>query len=118
MPVSIEVVLTLIGIVLTAGALGGGVVFAYGRLTQKADTHTKDLDALEAHHAKDMDEVFTRLRLLEGIAPALQDAVNKLDRILNNGVTITLQSISERLARVEQRCEDHYKDGNDKGRKD
>lgn len=100
--VTIDVVLAVLGLLLAAGGAGAGVVYGYGRLTHRADSMEEDL----RNHAKDFGEIFERLRGIEKIAPALTDAVNRLEKILSNGITSKVASMENRMTRLEQHCAD------------
>lgn len=106
MPVTISTVVSIVGLVLAAAGAGAGIVFAYGRLTERTDKHAERLKT----HEDDINEIFNRLRGLEGVAPILQTTVEKLEKIMSNGLGSKIAAMDIRLTRLEQHCADVHRD--------
>lgn len=97
MTLTIGNLIALAGFCLTACVVAGGIIYRWGRVNATNDKHGSDLD-----------EIFTRLRSMEGITPRLQDAVTRLEKVLSNGIVSKIQSVEDRLARIETHCIDMH----------
>ncbi len=82
------------------------LAYGYGVLNSRVKTLQKSHDENLVRNTKVDDEIFTRLRKIEGVTPRLEDAAARLERILSNGVTGQVRDLTERLTRLEQHCKD------------
>lgn len=62
---------------------------------------------------QDTIELFNRMRALESLSSRLEEAAARWERILSNGLNAKIESLQERLARMEQHCIDKHGRRND-----
>ena len=97
MELTIGIVISGIGVVMTAATLGGAIVYKYGRLNKSSDKHESDIV-----------EIFARLRGLETVVPALRDVTNRLEALFANGINSKVQALAVDVASIKQHCQDMH----------
>ena len=84
------------------------LAYGYGTLSNRVkNCEERDLD-----QTKHTEELFRRMSALEQLAGRIEDAALRWEKIMNNGINTKIADIQERIARLEQICEDQKRKEN------
>jgi len=82
----------------------GAICYGYGALNNRV----KNLDSDFKEHKASVTELFQRMNAIEQLAARLEEAANRWERIMSNGINSTIAEIKDRLSRLEQHCIDMH----------
>lgn len=103
---SLPMIVSISGVVLSLASNLIALAYGYGILSHRVKTLERDHAEHRAHRDKTDDEIFQRLRRIEGITPRLEDAAERLEAAIGNGLGERLRNVTDRLTRLEQHCKD------------
>lgn len=81
------------------------IAYGYGILHGRV----KALEEKSATTYNDQNEIFQRLRALEGITPRLESTAERLDHALSNGLSLRVGRLEIDVAEIKQHCRDAHK---------
>ena len=82
----------------------GALAYGYGTLNNRVKHCESDHREFDASTR----ELFNRMNAIEQLAARLEDAAERWEKIMSNGINTKIADISERIARLEQHCNDMH----------
>ena len=98
----LQLTVTGVGFLLSLGVNIVAVAFAFGLLHGRVSALEKNLAKADESDT----EIFSRLRGLENVTPRLESATERLEKVLNNGITQKIVDLTTRVHLMEQHCAD------------
>lgn len=80
------------------------LAYGYGVLGNTVKNNKTDISEVR----QDTIELFNRMRAIESLAVRLEDAAVRWEKIMSNGINAKIESIQDRLTRIEQHCMDKH----------
>jgi Mn-dependent DtxR family transcriptional regulator len=84
----------------------GAICYGYGTLNNKVKNTESDFRDIH----KSVTELFSRMNVLEVLAGRLEDAAERWEKIMSNGINAKIQDLLVRMERMEQHCKDIHAD--------
>ena len=97
-----EVTIGIICLILQFVASIGALAYGYGVL----GSTVKNNKAVIAETRQDTMGLFDRMRSIESLAGRLEEAAQRWEKIMSNGINTKISDIQNRMARLEQHCKD------------
>ena len=82
----------------------GALCYGYGTLNNRVRNCESDYKITDTSTR----ELFNRMNAIEQLAARLEDAALRWEKIMSNGINTKIADISERIARLEQHCNDMH----------
>lgn len=77
------------------------IAYGYGILQQRVKHNNEDIKDIHQRES----EIFTRIRNMEMITPALKDSVERMEKITSNGLVKEVRDIERRITKLEHNFE-------------
>ena len=84
----------------------GALAYGYGVLGSTVKRNRESIVENRIESRADTMQLFDRMRSIESLAGRLEEAAQRWEKIMSNGINTKISDIQNRLARLEQHCKD------------
>ena len=84
----------------------GALAYGYGILGNTVKRNCETITENRIETREDTMQLFDRMRAIESLAGRLEEAAQRWEKIMSNGINTKISDIQNRLARLEQHCKD------------